>query len=333
MDSKVLASSHDWVRAFSNLFEEIRVLSTHVGRTDLPDNVKVIQIGGGTLKNRLSAILILFQQISFIFQNRENLAVFHHMTTYPAAILGPILRALGIRQSIWYSHSHASKSFRWAAVFMNRIYGPAPGAVPANNTKIRYLGHGIDIEKFTHWDKPNDIARSGLVSVGRIVPIKNFHLLLSDSFPAAETFIDLYGPSYSDNPYHAELLDLAFELGINLRIHNPIGYSEMATTLQKYSFFYSGTPKSVDKAAVEASLSGCFIVSSNQSLLEVTGMNLVWSKIGLEVPISIFDQLRILIGYQGDGQLRKLLSHTSAQNNNLNNLVRAIANDFIIRRA
>lgn len=47
LDSKVLASSHDWVHAFSNLFNETRVISTHVGRTELSRDTIIIELKGG----------------------------------------------------------------------------------------------------------------------------------------------------------------------------------------------------------------------------------------------------------------------------------------------
>jgi hypothetical protein len=246
LDSKVLATSHDWVNAFSPHFNNIRLVSTHVGRIALPENVTVIELGGGSLRNRILGGLKLCLQIPFLIRNRRELSVFHHMATYPAAFLSPLIKFLAIKQSIWYSHSHASFSFKWCSRFMDHIYGPAVGAVPLKSQKIRFLGHGIKLEGFLEWKQSENLERSGLVSFGRIAPIKNFHLLLTDDFPADNCRVDIFGPSLEDRKYDSLLYDKASKHGVRLTIHPPVAYSEVAKILMKYSFFFSGTPMSVD---------------------------------------------------------------------------------------
>lgn len=323
LDSPVLAVAHDWVESFAGIFEKVTVYSTHIGRISLPLNVSVKELGGGSARARIVAVFRLLKSLAFCLRNRGNIVVFHHMSTYSAVILGPFFRFLRIRQGIWYSHSVRSKSLWLAAKLANVIFSSTPDALPLVSRKSRFVGHGINLKKFKKQDFASN-NRSGIVSLGRYAPIKNFEefLEIADSFK--DMVFEIYGPS--GNLHYKNLLVEQFESKFaNVSLYNSVNYREIPDLLSKYEYFYSGTPKSVDKAAIEAALSGCFIISTNTTTLDVTGMSEVWKFMKIPHPNNLARQIWELETTQEDrGQLRKLLISKAQERNNLETLTAQI---------
>ena len=317
LESKVLAASHDWVSEFSNHFDHVNVFSTHLGKTALPSNVNATEIGGGSLSARIKGVGRLLKIIPFLLLNRSKVVVFYHMTTYPAIILGPTLRAFGIKQGLWYSHSVPSLSFRIASFFVDRLYSSSPEALPIESSKALFIGHGLNVERFKSNLDLGSERRCAVVSVGRYARIKNFErmLELSDRFPHIE--FTIVGPE-GEVGYKTKLVEHFLANSSNINLGTEISYENIPTELRKFRYFFSGTPKSVDKAAIEGAMCGCFILTQNNATLKVTGMEKVWEQLGIECPIEIADQiLELEANRDRHALLQKLLISTSISNNDL----------------
>ena len=64
LDSQVLAAAHDWVEAFAAQVDKVFVYSTHVGQTNLPANVVVKELGGGSFLKRLVGLFRLYKSFA-----------------------------------------------------------------------------------------------------------------------------------------------------------------------------------------------------------------------------------------------------------------------------
>ena len=292
LDSKVLAASHDWVESFSKLYSEVIVFSTHIGKVSLPNNVSVIELGGGTTYKRIVAITRLLSSIRIILKERKSFVALHHMSTYSAAILGPIFKVLGVPQGLWYSHSVKSLSLAFSAKFVDFIYSSTQETLPHKSKKTRFFGHGIKISRFEAAQIYTK-KREGVVSVGRYAKVKNFETLLEVALIAPSIRIDVYGPD-GDSQYKASLMEEISKSSTHMSLYGPVSYEDIPDLLAGYDFFFSGTPKSVDKAAIEGALAGCFVVSQNRATIEVTGMSEVWQAMGKQIPTTLEQQFRIL---------------------------------------
>jgi glycosyltransferase involved in cell wall biosynthesis len=329
LESKVLAASHDWVSAFSENFERVWVFSTHVGRTAFPPNVTVTEIGGGSIPAKILAVGRLLRTIPFLFLNRNKLIVFYHMTTYPAIILGPAIRAMGIKQGLWYSHSVPSLTFRLATFFVNRLFSSSPDSLPIDSPKALFIGHGLNVERFR---TPTDsgIRRvKSVVSVGRYARIKKFEnmLELAKTFPLFEFAI--LGPE-GETDYKRNLNQQYALNSPNIHLQSDVPYRDIPSTLRGFRYFYSGTPKSVDKAAIEAAMSGCFILTQNEATLKVTGMEMIWGRLGMKCPIEIADQLVQLEANEDKHTvLEAQLSLTAMSNNDVTRLTLRVMESLI----
>ena len=335
LDSKVLSAAHDWVESFAKNFEEVYVYSTHVGRLDLPPNVRVTEIGGGNFQNRLIALLRLSEAFVKIFVRRENSVVFHHMSPRTALLLGPFLRIIGVTQGLWYSHNHASQSLRLAKPFVNWIFSSTRQALPIQSRKTQFVGHGIKTERFRKADISKQRKRQSIISVGRIVPVKHLEDLAEISVLARISEfevgpITLVGPQ-PDLRYIKNLESIFAEHELKFFIKPAVNYEQILGYLESHDFFFTGTPKSVDKAAIEAAIAGCFVVSTNISTLESTGMSEVWKLVGCVPPERISDQI-LAISKIDENEilvLRQALQLAAISRNELNKTISAISKTLI----
>lgn len=272
LDNPVLAATHTWIKEFSRHVDKIYVVSTHVGRYDLPENVEVIELNGGSLKLRVSAAIKLFRIAVRIIKSKPNTMVLHHMSHKTAALIGLPLRIAKVNQGLWYSHSAKTFSLLCAQFCVDRIFTSVPGAYPFNSKKIIYVGHGIEVAKFI---TNVEIKRSdpySILSVGRITPIKKLQDILEaiSRIPNEiknQISIDFIGP-IEDEAYVKYLKKIAASNSINLSIIPGIPYSKINEIFKGYSIYFSGTPNSIDKATIEAAISGCYILTSNHNCLE-----------------------------------------------------------------
>lgn len=291
-NSVVLATAVEWIRELSFHFENVKVFSTHTGTFNLPENVVVTELGGGTHAKRIHSLYRLLKS-TLVVRRRRDWAVFHHMSSKTLAILGPIYRVRGVRQVLWYSHNHEPKHLRATYNFANSIVCPTSNSFPIMTKKVAAIGHAIP---FSELKLTNNLDRHGIVHVGRLVRVKHIEDLIEEvsRIPKTKTpKISLVGP-VPDEFYKQELIARMEEKYLEFEVLPPTNYLELRASLGKFKFCFSGTPKSVDKAALEAALSGCFVVSNSYETLDLTGMLDIWERLKIKPPQSLADQIIIL---------------------------------------
>ena len=80
---------------------------------------------------------------------------------------------------------------------------------------------------------------------------------------------------------------------------------------------FSGSPNTVDKSVLEAAAVGCFVLSENEFVLELSGMESVWSSIGVKAPLEITSQIELLKPHELDANLRELIAASSIEKNDV----------------
>lgn len=332
-DNPILNFSWDWVLEFSKYFQEIHIVTTHRGNRETLNRIEITELGGGTSINRINAILKLLKILAQIFKDREKAVVFHHMSVNTAVILGLPLRIIGIRQGLWYSHSANGWKIKIASKFVSKIFTSSKSAFPIKSKKVCLLGHGILIKKYMQSTDRSLENQHKIVSIGRISPIKSLEKILyavaeSSIFPKKVTLI---GPTTSkDEKYRCELNILAKRLGVELEIIGQMNQEDIPKTLSNFGIFYTGTPKSTDKAAIEAAISGCYVLSENFDTRRLVGMEEFWNSIELE-SLTLRNQIEIIINRPKKlaSLDRLLIQKNSIQRNDLSKLVFKITDQLI----
>ena len=328
LESEVLAVAHDWVEEFATIASKVYVFSTHIGSTSLPENVKIVEIGGGSPLKKIVGLLRLFQQIPLIYELRRNLVVFHHMSPRTVLILGPVFRFLRIPQGLWYSHSHKSLELVISSRIVNKLFSSTKQAIPLESRKSEFVGHGIPIKKFIKWRDSNDNRAMQMVSVGRLASIKKYEhgISLASKLHGGKNSFIIIGPGNKESEYPIALRELASTLGVNLFFLGPRNYREIPDLMANTKYFFSGTPRSVDKAVIEAALSGAFILSENKNAMYLGGMQSLINSWGRENQPSLEEIVATIedftTGELQDARLR--VSLEAERLSNLNNTCRSI---------
>lgn len=335
LSSPVLAAAHDWVVEISKHADSVTVFSTHVGQTNLPSNVEVIELGGGSVLLKVRALIRLYQPLIKLISSRKNTLVFHHMSPRTLLLVGPIYRFFGIKQGLWYSHSVASTSLKLSWRMADKIFTSTTNAFPYRGLKVSYVGHGIETEKFLSKFKISSLKRRGILALGRIVEVKNLEAAIHaiSKSDIQEKRIDLIGSQALNSDYFGHLTRESTEFGVELAYKGVVKYEEVPSILTTYGFVYSGTPASVDKAVLEAAIAGCFILTTEVSAMSLSGMLDVWKFLGHpNYPSSLVEQINILANLSefDEARLREKLSFFACRRNNLSDTIPRILNEIEI---
>lgn len=335
LDSQVLASAVSWIDELSKSFEEVHVFSTHVGRNNLPENVTVSEIGGGSFLARLRAVAFLIKSARLVKDKPSSWTVFHHMSSRTCFLLGLYFKLMRVRQVLWYSHSHASWDLILGYRFMDVIVTPTPSAFPLKSSKVRVTGHAI---------KPpslnldfESVHRSGIISLGRITKVKNLTKLSSTLKDLQKNELSqlrratLVGPIGEDEDYAQEVFAEFSKLQIEFDFTGALSHENARERLNQNSLYFTGTPKSVDKATIEAAMAGCFVVSETIEALELSGMIEVWRLCGYDTPPPLNIQISTLLSLNEEktAEFRKMVSKSSIEMNRIETTIGKIALSLI----
>lgn len=332
-DSILVSHAYYWIRELSKYFGETTVICVRANSAPDDRNLNVIELGGGSAGNRIRALLRLIRiSIEILFRRRESV-IFHHMLIQPLAIFGWLYRVLKVPQILWYSHSAKSMALRIGYRFCNAVVSPSEACFPIKNSnKVIEVGHGIQSASFEKvWS--NSHRRNAIVVLGRISRIKNIHLIVEavSAYQVRsnqEVEIDLIGPIL-DNNYYDYLKEISNKLQVKLRFIPAQSSEVIPSLLSEYRYSFNGNPETLDKSAVEAVLAGCFLLTEVEPALHLTGMNKVWSDLGLTTP-SLVQQLTILQNFNQykSEELRKQLFLIAKRNNDLAGTIARIVSAF-----
>jgi len=331
-ESKVLASNCYWIRELRRYFNKITVVSTHLGVIESFNNVEYIESGGGNLIRKLKAIYIHISLLPYMLKKRKQLVIHYHMSTKSLSIIGIFAKLLSIKQSLWYSHSKADiylKIFRFVPDY---FFSPTKTSFPLIRAeKLVVTNHAIPFELIS-LPKSNDTYRSGIVSVGRFVKIKHLEkivLAVSDA-EYADKNLTIIGPNNIDPDYEIYIRNLSISKKVNLKVLGPMNYKELMKIYSEFDLCFSGTPLSIDKVAIEAAMSGCFVITENLEAQKLTGMEAVWDQLNLLNRTSIVEQLQLIETISNEQKmfLRMKVSAKAIELNSLESTVARIVDQL-----
>lgn len=273
-EDSALRHSIQWTREIAKNYDGLTVISTYLGNhQEFSPNSRLVELGGGSLINRLVAFYKLWILALTFYKDRNHLVAFYHMTHKPLNIIGPVLRIMGIRQVLWYSHSRKSLSLRFAMLWANAIVSPTIRCFPYSTEKVVPVGHGVT----THSVRLNQIesrdCSEKVLVLGRIARIKRIENLIYAIFESQSRFkISLCGRIESKE-YLSYLTNEASAQQIELEVLGDLSGESLENKLSEFCIGFSGTVGSVDKAPLEMNQFGIFVASDNEDLQTLSGQN------------------------------------------------------------
>jgi len=296
--SVLLSSNVGWVEEFAKKYEKLWVVSTHIG--EIPhklSDVQFFELGGGTIARKIYALIKLTKMFLKVLASGKKPVVFHHMSHRTAVYPGILFKFLGSRQIMWYSHLKRAKLLNAALHVVDYVVTPTLESFPIENSKVKAVGQAIKVKDFNFKiDEQSVQNRHQVLSVGRISPAKQLEgILIDSSWEKVNCFNELVlaGPVLDEN-YLRYLKELSDRSGWKVKNLGPVKYDQISTLHKRFTFYFMGTPKAIDRAAIEACCSGLIPVSSNLGLMYLTGMEAVWSRLGHKKVPDLLKQLEIL---------------------------------------
>ncbi|MBN1680341.1 MAG: glycosyltransferase family 4 protein [Anaerolineae bacterium] len=253
----------DWIRALAARVERVEVLTLEQGQADLPDNVTVQSMGKERSRSRLREALAFYRAIGRVIRDVD--VIFSHMTPRYTWMAAPYAKLYGKPQMLWFTHRQNSAEIRMALAAARWVTTATRSSFAIDSPKVHAMGHGIDTHRFSPGDSPPDDPPL-VLSVARLSPIKNHHVLLD----AAALLRDKYGDPPvrfgvagtmirpGDGDYYQSLLRQRDDLGLDderFAFMGALPPTELALLYRRASLTVNLTPAgSFDKAVLEAML-------------------------------------------------------------------------------
>ena len=323
----IFGHSLDWIREISGQAESLKVLAVHFLSTskDVDPKIDIEEIGGGNFAKRFRGIVKLIRIGFEIFQSRKKQSVvIYHMIKEPGIVLGLPLKLFRVRQVLWYSHSSNSLGLNMVNAFVDQVFTPTQDSYPIASKKMRVVGHGINSQLFHLSAKASEDSREGIISVGRISKIKRLEILIRAMTDINEK-VNLIGPIF-DRDYYNKLVNLSANLNVDVTFSGVKAYESMPSFFLSSKICYTGSPRTLDKSAIQAAMCGCFVVSEENSVLYSIGMSEIWTSLGFMTPPNLKIQIKVLCQIQDleEEQLRRKLAVISTSRHSLDNLIKEI---------
>ncbi|MCH7883415.1 glycosyltransferase [Patescibacteria group bacterium] len=277
----VLGFFHRWLEEFAKHCEEIIVICLQKGEYQLPRNIKILSLGKETGASRLK---YLFNFYRYIWNERHNYeAVFIHMNPEYMILGGVLWRLWRKKLVLWYTHRQVNPKLWIAERFSHHIVTAARESFRLKSSKIRIIGHGIDIEQFKNPDRIRRAFHKPLriISVGRITPIKNQDILVEAASLIKSRNIDFImnivgAPSSEDDLRYFEKLK---RLVVQKSIKEQVKFIGVIPNKDMHTFYWENdlsvnlTPTGgIDKVVLESMAAGVPTLVSNKGFADYFGV-------------------------------------------------------------
>jgi glycosyltransferase involved in cell wall biosynthesis len=307
----VLGFFHDWILELAQKFSLVTVICLQAGDRSLPSNVKVLSLGKEKLgtalgwRRYINRLIYLLRFYYICWTERNNYdAVFVHMN-HNYVIYGYYLwRLLSKKIGLWYAHGAVPFNLRIAEKLADIIFTSTPSGFRLKSDKLKIIGQGIDLKKFSVKTKTDGQSQSfTIVTVGRISAAKNIKLMIEVAERLKKrnfSFVmKLAGApiTEADKSYFDLLLAEVSEksLGDQIKFVGSVPYQAVAEFYQSADLFINlSDTGSLDKAILEAMASGLPVLTSNESASRILPKEFITTK----EPQEVSDKIMALVSRQ-----------------------------------
>lgn len=189
----------------------------------------------------------------------SRVAVLAHMCPIYAVLAAPLARPRGVPVVLWYTHWRATPTLRLAERAATAVVSVDARSFPLASSKVRAIGHGIDLAEFPCRPAPRH-DRLRLLALGRTSPAKGLPIVV-EAARLAGVSLEVRGPSLTpeERAHRAELERLG------VAVEQPVPRDEVPALLARADALVnnmrSGAP---DKVVYEAAASCVPVFASNE---------------------------------------------------------------------
>lgn len=245
------------VAALAARCDEVVVLAAGAAVDALPANVRFRSFAAPT--QALRGLRFEGALVREVACGRPD-AFLAHMSPIYALLAAPLLRPLRVPVLLWFTQQRGGPNFHRALRVVDAVLSVDERSVPVATSKVRAIGHGIDLSLFDCAARsPHDGLR--LLSLGRYSEVKGHDVALRalPAFRGAQ--LTVCGEEATPNDAHVRerLAKLAADLGLGDRVHlrDAVSRSEVPTLFAEADVLVNATHgATADKVVFEA-LAAC----------------------------------------------------------------------------
>ncbi len=279
MDSKdpLLSHQYDLVKALAANFDQLTVITGHIGEIELPQNFRLISTNWRQGKTVRNIYRFISRGIPVTLLGRYDV-VFFHMTDVQCAILAPVIRMRRKKQFLWYAHTFKSPYLTWASCWITKIITSTPGSCPIKGKKVIPIGQGISQSLFSPITY-KAVNLDKLIHIGRFDKLKQIDLLINAAkklklnFPNL-TFTQIGSPSNDESKKWALSLRDSWQDEIQdgwLKFKESIPRDSLPAVFAENGCFLHAYPGSLDKTLIEATMLKLPVVTLNFEYISIFG--------------------------------------------------------------
>jgi len=220
----VLGSTLAMIRALAARVDEVVVLADRVDERALPANCRARSFAAPSQAARGARYLgALAPELA-----RRPVAVVAHMAPVFALLAAPLARPMRAPLLLWFTQQAAGPLLHAAERVVDRLLTVDERSVPLRSSKVRAIGHGIDVAALPCVPERQPPLRR-LLGLGRYAPVKGWETVVRALPELPGATLTLHGPELTDadRAHRPWLAALAGELGVRERVTfgDPVPYA------------------------------------------------------------------------------------------------------------
>ncbi|TML62424.1 MAG: glycosyltransferase family 4 protein [Actinobacteria bacterium] len=251
------------IAALARRVGEVVVLADGAVPDALPGNARVRTFGART---RAGRGLRFEHALTAELRGLRGGVVVAHMCPIYAVLAAPLVRPLRIPLVLWYTHWRAGRLLRAAERSASVVTSVDRRSFPLRSSKVRAIGHGIELGEFACTEHRADGALR-LLALGRYSPAKGLREIVH-AVAATDARLTVHGPTLTplEREHRQTLGELVDALGAGdrIRLEGPVPRTRVPELFAGADLLVNnmraGAP---DKVVYEAAASCLPVVASN----------------------------------------------------------------------
>lgn len=268
-----LSFTTNWINKLAERYKEVYVITLRGDLKNLHSNVIAHKLYPDNNKNKTLALFRFYFYLIKILRRKKIDMCFTHMNPLFLSLTFGILKILGIKTVLWYTHPSVTFKLKLATYFSDRIITASSKSFPIKTKKLTPLGHAIETSLFTKLE----INKKYISCVGRISKSKNIHVLIKAfSLLNIDRQLILVGSPLTskDILYKKSLIHLISDLKIKKKVKfiDSVKRDRLIKFYNESIVHVNLTSEGfLDKVALEAMSCGTISLSSNSGYNNVYG--------------------------------------------------------------
>ena len=271
----VFAHQISAVQELALYFDSVTVITTEKSEVALAENISINL--ANWVEGRFFRNIFNFYRISLpiIFQNKGAI-LFSHMTETQSLLIAPFAKVLRIKHFLWYAHKSNTFRLRLCSRFVDGIITSTQGSSPLLKCNQFAIGQAISPADFPFLVHNSRFER--FLHIGRISPSKGIDKILDivsgiNFSPSASLTLVGSLPDAVAVRYWSEIKSRYQALFVSGKVEylGALKHSHLNDVLANHDLFVHAFEGSLDKAILEATISGLPVITLNREYVEVFG--------------------------------------------------------------